>query len=290
MSLWDAVQGAGAAAAGLAYAGEISDRGEGYASQMGDLAAQLQDDTKFTGYGVTTGLGTSTVGADGSTSFGVGPDQTMQNQAMQMMGGNNPYQQYGIQAAGNAMNFDQAGREQDIYSRAMAMQQPMLDQQRAQGQAQEYAAGRGGVMGSQFGGSGEDAAMARAQAGAQNQAAFQAMGQAQNEMMNQGQLASQFGQLGNQYGQQGLAQYQASFLPMQQQMNAMQIGQNNMNMAQSGQFTGAGYGAQLGLGGIQTQVNADKAASELYGNVLGHMMTNANQEGGGMFSNLFNGS
>lgn len=132
--------------------------------------------------------------------------------------------------------------------------------------------------------------MARAQAGAQNQAAFQAMGQAQGEMMNQGQLASQFGQLGNQMGQQGLAQYQASFLPMQQQMNAMQIGQNNMNMAQSGQFTGAGYGAQLGLGGIQTQVNADKAASELYGNVLGHMMTNANQEGGGMFSSLFGGS
>lgn len=287
--LWEAIQGAGAAAGGLAYAGLISDRGQQYADQMGALAGELKNDAAFKGYGVKTGLGQSTVNPDGSITAGVGPDAAMQQQAMSMMGMNNPYQQYGMQAAGNAMGMDTAAREQEIYNRAMAMQQPMLDAQRAAGNAGEYAAGRGGVMGSQFGGSGEDAAMARAQAQAQNQAAFQSMGQAQNEMMNQGALASQFGQLGTQTGQLGLQQYQNSFLPMEQQLAWMGAGNQSASMAQTGQLTGTGYGAQLGLGGIQTAVNADKAASEMYGNIIAAMMNNANtQEGesswlGGLF-------
>jgi len=219
------------------------------------------------------------------------------------------------QAMANAM-MDTSAREDEIYRRAMAMQQPQLDAQRASSNANEYAAGRGGVMGSQFGGTGEDQAMARAQAQAQNQAAFQAMGQAQQEIMNQANMASQFGQMGlgaagaqanvgNMYGSLGAqnaqlgiqasqnqaniaqqqamlgnAGYQSSFLPLQQQLNAMQVGQQGAGMQQSAQFTGAGYGAQLGLGAIQTQVNADKAASELYGNIVGSMMDNANNSEG----------
>jgi hypothetical protein len=295
MSFWDSLQGLGAAAGGLAYADLISRRGEGYATDMGTLAGDLQSDAAFKGYGVTTGLGTSSVAADGSTTVGVGPNQAMMLRGQNMMGMDNPYQQYGLQAAGNAMGTDTAAREQDVYNRAMAMQQPMLDAQRATTNAQEFASGRGGVMGSQFGGSGEDAAMARAQAQAQNQASFQAMGQAQQEMMNQGNLASQFGQLGTATGQLGLQQYNAAYMPMQQQLNAMQVAQNNATMAQTGQLTGTGYGAQLGLGGIQTQVNADKAASELYGNIIAAMMNNANSGDGqssflgGMFGDLFQG-
>jgi hypothetical protein len=51
-------------------------------------------------------------------------------------------------------------------------------------------------------------------------------------------------------------------------------------MAQTGQLTGTGYAAQLGLGGVQTAVNADKAAGELYGNVAAAMMNNANGKDG----------
>ena len=349
MSLWDAIQGAGAVAGGLAYADLISDRGQQYAGQMGDLAAQLQSDSAFKGYGVTTGLGSSTVGADGSVTLGVGPDEAMMSGGqggmtagmgslgsagqMAQQGATNQFspqamaammgaqQGLGANQAGNfgaASQFtqralqDTAGREQDIYNRAMAMQQPGLDAARAQSNAQEYASGRGGVMGSQFGGTGEDAAMARAQAQAQNAAAFQAMQQAGQEQMNQASMAGQFGQLGQgaaglqsqigqgmgalgaqnaqlmqgagglmaniggQQGQLGNMMYQSSFTPMQQQLNAMQVGQGNAAMAQTGQLTGTGYGAQLGLGGIQTAVNADKAASEMYGNIIAAMMNNAN--------------
>jgi len=75
--LWDTIQGVGAVAGGLAYADLISDRGQQYASEMGELAATLQDDARFQGYGVTTGMGQSTISPEGSLDVGVGPDQAM---------------------------------------------------------------------------------------------------------------------------------------------------------------------------------------------------------------------
>ena len=274
------------------------------------------------------------------------------------MGGISAQQQGMLNASNSMMQQSmqgQAGREQDIYGRAMAMQQPMLDQQRAQMNAREFAQGRSGIRGSQFGGTGEDAAMARAQAQAQNSAAFQSMGMAQQEQMQQANIANMYGgmgqgaaglqgslgmnmgnlglqnaqlgqsaagqlaqnagmtnafglsqaqlgqaaaqgmgglglsqaqlgqsaagsmgQIGANQAQMGMQQYQNSYLGMQNQLAAMQNAQSGANMAQTGQLTGTGYAAQLGLGGIQTAVNSDKAASELYGNVAAAMMNNAN--------------
>ena len=303
---YNAWQGLGAAAGGLLYASEITDRGQGYASEMGTLAANLQDQAGFKGYGVKTGVGQSHFDTDGSLNVGVGPDQGMINAANQgALGGMDMMQQAGAnmganqgaymdasqQAMGNSMQ-NMAGREQDIYNRAMAMQQPQLDQQRAQQQAREYAQGRGGIRGSQFGGTGEDAAMAKAQAMAQNQASFQAMQQGQQEMMNQANMANQYGQMGmgmnsamgqmgQGMGQMGQGMYNMGYMAPNYQLNALQAGAQGGNMAQTGQLTGTGYGAQLGLGGIQTSVNADKAASEMYGNIVAAMMNNANADNGG---------
>jgi hypothetical protein len=251
---------------------------------------------------------------------------SLQNQATSGLGG----QQAGAlnasqQAMRNAMQST-AGREQDIYNRAMAMQNPLLDQQQAAQQAREFAQGRSGIAGSQFGGTAEDAAMARARAQASNQASFQAMGQAQQEMMNQASMANQFGGLGQgaagllgnigqgignlgqaqqtfglnqanalqsmgnqnamlqQQAAQGLSQnaniagnlanqaFQNQYGDMQNQMALLELGGQAADRYQTGQLTGTGYGAQLGLGGIQAEINADKAASELYGNTLVGLM------------------
>ena len=376
---------------------DMRETGAQAAQDMGTLAGQLQNDSAFKGYGVTTGLGQSSVDANGNTILGVGRDNwqaqqakdrmtqaagnfnkagdmyqnnatnALTGQAQNMIGnaGERAYfnaaqhhmlgatQGLGGQQA-SALNASQqamqnamqspAQREQEIYQRAMAMQNPMLDAQQAQQQAREFAMGRGGVAGSQFGGTAEDAAMARARAGASNQAAFQAMGQAQNEMMNQANMAQGFGgmgqgaagmlsgigqgmgqlgqaqqnfnlaqgnamqNIGNQNamlgqsaaaglagvgqmaGQLGNQQYQNQYLDMQNQLAALQTGGQNADRFQTGQLTGTGYGAQLGLGGIQAQVNADKAASELYGNTLvGLLNAQAAQNaaatgaGGGLF-------
>ena len=106
----------------------------------------------------------------------------------------------GGQAGDAAMRAmaDPSQRQGEIYQQLMAIQNPELNRQQAEQQAQEYARGRGGVRGSQYGGTAEDAAMARARANASNQASLNAMQQADSERSMFGQMASQFGQVGNQ--------------------------------------------------------------------------------------------
>lgn len=274
----------------------------------------------------------STYGANNSL---YGSAANAQNAGMSGLAG----QQAGmLGASGQAMNNamgDRAGREQDIYNRAMAMQQPGLDAQRASQQAREYAQGRGGIRGSQFGGTAEDAATARAQAQARNAASFQAMGQAEQEMQGQAAMANQFGQLGQaaaglqgnlgmNLGQLGSQEYQNqlaragqlggmgnqlasqqqantgllsqiaqgqsqlgnqqfanSYQDMVHQLQAAQLGGANADRAQTGQLTGAGYAGQLGTAGIQSQVNANTAASNLYGQMYGAGMNAIGQMGQG---------
>lgn len=249
MSFWQLLGGIGNIGAGLKLADDIRGVGEQSAQDMGALASQLQGDTAFKGYGVTTGLGTSSINADGSTNLGVGPDAGLSSASQGFLGASQDAMMASLQ--------DRAAREQDIYNRSMAMQQPGLDAARASQQAREVGMGRSGLMGSQFGGTGEDAAMARAQAQAQNQASFQAMNQGQTEMMNQAAMA-------NQYGQMGTGMFQQSFLPMNVQMQMLGYGGQNADRAQTGQLTGANLAAQLGTAAIQNQVNAETTAADLY--------------------------
>jgi hypothetical protein len=98
------------------------------------------------------------------------------------------------------------------------------------------------------------------------------------------------GQLAQGAGQLGAQQYQQSFTPMEMQMQAMQLGGQNADRYQSGQFTGANLGAQLGLGGIQAQVNAAKTGSELEGNIYaGAMNSLSGMNQGILGSDLFGG-
>ena len=231
---------------------------------MPQLGQQLADGSKFQGYGVSTGLGTSnvTMGQDGgmNVSLNVGQDQNFMNSANQNM-------QYANQMGQRAMQ-DPYARQQQLYDQSMAIQNPMLDQMQAAQQARSYAQGRGGIRGSQFGGSAEDAAMARARVQGSNQAMLQAQQMGMAEQAQQGQMAGMF----NQMGQSG---YQTSFLPMQQQMQMMQLAGQDADRYQTGQLTGQGYRGQTALGGIQAAVNAQKAASELEGNVIDSIFDNA---------------
>jgi hypothetical protein len=239
---------------------------------LNSIGQSLADNSAFKGYGVTTGLGTSSVNAtpDGmNVSLGVGQDGRWLNSANQSLG-------YANQMSQQAMT-DPYARQQQLYEQSMAVQNPMLDQMQAAQQARSYAQGRGGIRGSQFGGSAEDAAMARARVQGSNQALLQAQQMAMAEQAQQGNLASMF----NQMGQTG---YQTSFLPMQQQMAMMQLAGGDADRYQTGQLTGQGYLGQTAMGGIQAAVNAQKAASELEGNLYDSIFDNA----GGLFGGLFN--
>ena len=333
MSLWSLLGGLGSIYGGIETADKLYQQGESIASDTQAMADQAKLDTAFKGYGVTTGLGSGSVDASGNTNIGVGPDQAMQGLAGNLAGmSGNAFAQAMAAAQAGATNqwanqaqgmmgqgYEQManafanipGREQEIYSRAMAMQQPALDAQRASQQAREYAQGRGGIRGSQFGGTAEDAATARAQAQAQNQASFQAMNQAQQEAMNQlnagnqmfgagsgynqagignAQLGltagGQLGQLGNAMATAGQNYYGQSFLPMDKQMAAMQLGGQNADRFQSGQFTGANLGTQLDLGGLQVMSNLYKSGTELEGN----MYASAANAIGGVTGGLLGGN
>ena len=260
-----AIIGAGVAASkGISDADALTTYGNTIKNELNAMGKDLNSQSGFKGYGVTSNLGNTTIGADGSVNFGVGQNQGMMNSSNAYMNAGQNFMNQSMQST--------AGREQDIYDRTMAMQNPQLNRAQAAQQAREYAMGRGGIRGSQFGGTAEDAAMARARAEASNTAAFGAMSQAQAEQMQQANIANMYNTAGNQ-------NYQTSFMPMQQQMQLMQMGQHGADAAQTGQLTGLQYLAQLGLGGAQVDVNANKAASELKGNIYDSILDNA----GGLF-------
>jgi len=268
MGMLDVLLGGYSAYQGLKDADDLEDYGKQIGLDMKQLGQQLNTGSQFQGYGVTSALGNTRIGADGSVNMGVGPNTQMQNQA-------NNYMNASQQMMNQSM-LDPYARQQQIYNQMMLAQQPQLNQMQAAQQAREYAMGRGGVRGSPFGRPAEDAAMARARAQASNQAMLGAMQQGLAEQQQQANMAGAFGQLGQQ-------QYGTSFLPMQQQMALMQLAAGDADRAQTGQLTGQGYLGQMGLGGLQTAVNAQKAASELKGNIYDSILDNA----GGLFEGLF---
>ena len=239
---------------------------------MPELGNQLADGSKFQGYGVSSGLGNTTIGTGPNgtpqVDLGVGQNQAYNGYANNYMNAANSFM--------NQSMVDPAARQQQLYEQNMAVQNPMLNQMQAQQSADDFAMGRHGVSGSQFGGSSGDAAMARARVQGSNQAYQMAQQQGLAEQAQQAGMASQ-------YGQMGQSAYQTSFLPMQQQMQLMQLAGADADRYQTGQLTGQGYLGQLNLGGIQAGVNSMKAASELEGNIYDSIFDNV----GGLLSGIF---
>ena len=269
---WDEFGGSFTNAAGTAAsiygaldsAKDTKNMGAATQDYLSGLGANLQSDSQFQGYGVSTGIGNgSVVNGPNGVQVDLGMANAQNPGAMNFT--NNAYN-----AANNAMAMSQNGvgqQQNDIYASIMNTQRPELDRMAAQSNAQEYAMGRGGVMGSQYGGTAEDAAMARARAQASNEAAFKARGMANEELGMFSQMAGQYGQLGN----QGL---QASYIPMGQQLAAMELGMQNSQLQQGGQLQGNDYLAQMLLGGVNANINANHSANELTGSLYNSLLGN----------------
>jgi hypothetical protein len=195
------------------------------------------------------------------------------------------------QAISNSL-ADPRLRQQEIYDQMMAIQNPELDRQQAMQQAQEYQMGRGGIRGSQYGGTAEDAAMARARVQGSNEAVMAAMKQADAERTmfsqmganygglynqqtsNLAQIGQGMGQLGDQRTQLGMEMEKLKYLPMDMQQKILQTMNNSLDQAQTGQLTGQGYLSQMLLGGMGNNTNLQKISSELRGNVYNAVLNN----------------
>ena len=167
----------------------------------------------------------------------------------------------GAEQAMQSALADPTKRQEEIFGQLMGMQQPGLDAAQAQQQAREHAMGRGGVMGSQFGGTAEDAAMAKARAQASNEAALGAMKQADAERGMLGQMAAQFGQVGNQNyaNKQSTAD---SYLNTAAQQG--QLGNANFANEQSVKDSLLNASSQQGQLGNQNYANEQNTIDSLY--------------------------
>lgn len=208
-----------------------------------ELAGQAVSGTRFKPVTVTSGFGGATVGPDG-ISYNQNPNiQHNANQTLQ--------NSWGL--------FDSAveptaDREAQIYEAIRATQRP--EEQRAGILMDDRlsAQGRSGIRSDMYGGTPEQLAYHKAIQEAQNNASLAAIQEARAQQMQNAQLG-------------GMLQ-SAAFMPQAQMQNMVNQGLHVGNLAQAGDIAGANLGAQLGLGGLQTSLNADVARANLLGNFI----------------------
>lgn len=232
----------------------------------------------------------------------------------QQMFGQTPFGMQGVQdASGQAFGLggqfmQQAGmgtadRESAIYDRIRAMQMPGEERSAMELEERLASQGRLGVQTNQYGGTPEQLAQAKAQAEAQNSAAYQSIQQAQREQAQQAGLGAQYaglgaglagqgqqlgaaqqaqalqamqagqglysGAMGLEGAQQalGLQALQGAYQPQQQATAAMQAAQLFPQLQQRGQLYGAGLFGEASMGGLEAQLGAELGRANLLGNV-----------------------
>lgn len=232
--------------------------------------------------------------AGGQQMFGQTPGQQAFMQGQQMLG-QTPFGMQGIQdSSGQAFGLgnqfmQQAGmgtadRESAIYDRIRAMQAP--GEERAAMELEERLASQGrlGIQTNQYGGTPEQLAQAKAQAEAQNSAAYQAIQQAQSEQAQQAALGAQYAGLGAGLAGQG---QQLGAAQQAQALQAMQSGQGmnlaNQQAAQQAMLAGQGmYTGALG----QQQMQQGMGLQALQGAYIPQREIQAAQQAAQLFPQL----
>ena len=270
---------------------DVGEYGDAYSDAEGadnSMFATLGNDVggagNFKGYTMRAGQGANQLGTSGMSDTG---DLTMDLGANQQAYSNflrtGAQDMYGRATGGNAFGsqaqtfFDRAAqnpaqRETDVYNRIREMQRPGEERQRDQMTSNLFGSGRGGMSSGAYGASPEEYGFNMARNEAMNQASYQAMGQAQQEMQNYQNMGQSLYGMGQQNqamygqlaGQMGAAQYDPYNMLMQQNQQGMAGGQM---MNQSGQAM-AGLLAQLGLGSATTDVNLQQVDASAFSGLM----------------------
>ena len=196
------------------------------------LAQQARQDTQFRPFTVTTGTGVSQTTPTGGLDVGLGGtagalEQQLQEQAGGLFG---------------RVGIDPATAQQEYFEQIRGIQRPEEERARLAMEERLLGQGRLGLMTSQYGGSPEQFALAKAQEEARNQAAVMARSQALAEQQQALQMGS--GLLGQ------------SYVPQQQQLDALTAATNIANIAGTGQRTGAQLASQLGSQGLENLIRS----------------------------------
>ena len=203
-------------------------------------------DITFQPFTVTGPSGSQvTTTAGGGTTYTLSPQQQAMQQ--QLFGGAGDFFTQAAQPT--------AQRETDIYKRMLAAQLPEQQRQRTALEERLFSQGRGGVTTSQYGGTPEQLAMAKAQAEAQNTAMLSAMQQAQAEQAQQASLGGQF--------------LQQSYAPQSALLSAMSPALNVAGMADVARRQQGEYNLETALANLSGQVGQQAALGSLYSSMFG---------------------
>ena len=204
------------------------------------LAGQVGEATQFRPYAVTGTLADVSATPEGGLTLGLSPEQQALQE--QLMG----------QAAGlfGQVGQDPAAQQAAIFEQIRATQRPEEERQRLALEERMLSQGRLGLGSAAYGGSSPELlaqetarqeAMARANVGARQQALAE----------QQQALAGATGLLG------------AGYRPQQEALGLFGAAATPAGFADIGRRTGAQYGAELGLGGIEARMQAEDLANQL---------------------------
>lgn len=271
--------------------GLTGQQAQAFASQ---LAEQLPGMTAFKPFSVTSGTSQVQMTPEGGFSIGLSPQALANQQALQAQAnyymtqpvqGLNQLNLLGGQTGTLASQFlanagmSTADRESDIYSSIRAMQRP---EEQRQSQALEdrlASQGRLGVTTSQYGGTPEQLAMAKARAEAMNTANFGAMQQAQAEQMQQAALGQQLGTMSGQLAGTGMGLQQAqqqlgigalgaSYLPEQQALGMLSAAAPYASIADIARRQGAGLYGETAMSGMDALMAGILGQGNLIGGIV----------------------
>ena len=230
---------------GQYYLGQENIRGAqqlGRETQAGAqaLAQEARAGTEFRPYTVTSGLANVGTTAEGGFDINLSPEQqALQTQLQGQVGG--LFGQVGA---------DPATAQAQLYEQMRAVQRPEEERQRLALEERMLSQGRLGLGSAAYGGSSPELlaqetarqeAMARANLGARQQS--------QTEMLQAGQLGGMLQTAGYQPQQQALSMLSASQVPA--------------GFADVGRRTGTELATQMGLGGLESRLQAEDLANRL---------------------------
>ena len=276
MSIWDQITGitsmAGSAALANQGIKEARDAGTAQQTALTDMANKYQSDIQFKPYTVTGATGSSTFAPGGGSSTLSPQLQALMNQLLTSSGG---------MFSGAAQPIDQ--RAMDVTAQLEAASAPSRQREQLAMEQRLFNQGRGGLQTSQYGGSPEQFAFAKALEEQRAQNALTGRTQAMNEQQQQFNLG------------QGL--FSSAFMPQQQMNQQTQVNTPFAELISRAQSQGAVTGGELAAQGTQARIAGETQANNLRQSQLQALMNslNAPASGGGSFfgnllSSIFGGN
>jgi len=310
MSLFDAIGGLGAIYGFNKGIKDVQGIGEEALTRAQTGATNLEEQTKFKPFTVTSGVGGASFDQSGGLGLTLTPEQQAIQDKLQGFGGGmldylgDPAAREEEQTALINMlaNGNIPGREADIMSRLQASVAP--EQERARLQLEERLAGQGrlGVQTSMFGGTPEalalEKAIAEQNAGFGVSAMEQARAEQEQESNQRLGALQEFRSRNELAGTLGIDALTSSYAPLESLLRTLSPALQAADIAGAGQRQGAQLGASMLQSGQETQLGAEVAAANLQqqqiqaiANLLGGQQANT-QTGQtaqtGLLESLFN--